>query len=433
MSLSFSDSPNPLSSGLPDWYLKSRKSAWDNFLDTPFPKRKDENWRFANLKKIAYENIKDAENINEFDYNKYVSESVSLKEGNYQLIFNNDSLLSQSPIDGNLTDQGFIFKPLSQALIDHGDLIESHFMKEEPRLGSQKFYKLNQARQKEGYFIYVPEGLAISETLEVFNWISGKDSAIFPYNLIISGKGSEVSVADYFGSSDDQMGLVCGVSDLIAEEDSKLTYVRTQNLSENAHSIQLSNVMSYENSKVKNFSLNLGCEWLRHESVSRLLGDGANSEMISVSVPESSQEFDMRTLQLHEKPSTSSDLLYKNALYDESKTTFSGMIKVYEGAHQTDAYQTCRNLLMSDKCEANSMPGLEINADQVKCSHGSTSNPVAENELFYLMSRGIEEPVSRQLVTFGFVKDAVDRLENIQLEEVILKKLERRFNRIGLR
>ena len=433
MSLSFSDSPSPLSSGLPEWYLKSRKSAWDNFLDTPFPKRKDENWRFANLKKIAYENIKDAENINEFDYNKYVSESVSLKEGNYQLIFNNDSLLSQSPVDGNLTDQGFIFKPLSQALIDHGDLIESHFMKEEPRLGSQKFYKLNQARQKEGYFIYVPEGLVISEPLEVFNWISGEDSAIFPYSLIISGKGSEVSVADYFGSSDDQMGLVCGVSDLIAEEDSKLTYVRTQNLSENAHSIQLSNVMSYENSKVKNFSLNLGCEWLRHESVSRLLGDGANCEMISVSVPESSQEFDMRTLQLHEKPSTSSDLLYKNALYDESKTTFSGMIKVYEGAHQTDAYQTCRNLLMSDKCEANSMPGLEINADQVKCSHGSTSNPVAENELFYLMSRGIEEPVSRQLVTFGFVKDAVDRLENIQLEEVILKKLERRFNRIGLR
>ena len=433
MSLSFSDSPNPLSSGLPEWYLKSRKSAWDNFLDTPFPKRKDENWRFANLKKIAYENIKDAENINEFDYNKYVSESVSLKEGNYQLIFNNDSLLSQSLVDGNLTDQGFIFKPLSQALIDHGDLIESHFMKEEPRLGSQKFYKLNQARQKEGYFIYVPEGLAISEPLEVFNWISGEDSAIFPYSLIISGKGSQVSVADYFGSSDDQMGLVCGVSDLIAEEDSKLTYVRTQNLSENAHSIQLSNVMSYENSKVKNFSLNLGCEWLRHESVSRLLGEGSNSEMISVSVPESSQEFDMRTLQLHEKPSTSSDLLYKNALYDESKTTFSGMIKVYEGAHLTDAYQTCRNLLMSDKCEANSMPGLEINADQVKCSHGSTSNPVAENELFYLMSRGIEEPVSRQLVTFGFVKDAVDRLENRKLEEVILKKLERRFNRIGLK
>ena len=433
MPLSFSDSPNPLSSGLPEWYLESRKSAWDNFLDTPFPQRKDENWRFANLKKISYENITDAENNNEFDYEKYTSNSVSLNGDSGKIIFNNDSLSFQSPIDNDLLAKGFIFKPLSQALIEHGDLIQSYFMKEEPKLGSDKFYRLNQARQKEGYFVYIPEGLSIPKPIEVFNWISGKDSAIFPYNLIVSDKGSEVSVAEYVASADDQFGLVCGVSDLIAEDDSKLTYVRTQNLSEKAHSIQLSNVLSHNNSKVKNFSLNLGCEWLRHESVSRLLGKGAHSEMISVSVPESSQEFDMRTLQLHEKPSTSSDLLYKNALYDESKTTFAGMIKVEEGAHQTDAYQTCRNLLMSDKCEANSMPGLEINADQVKCSHGSTSNPVAENELFYLMSRGIEEPVSRQLVTFGFVKDAVDRLENEKLEEVILKKLERRFNRIGLR
>jgi Fe-S cluster assembly protein SufD len=88
---------------------------------------------------------------------------------------------------------------------------------------------------------------------------------------------------------------------------------------------------------------------------------------------------------------------------------------------------------MSDDCEANSMPGLEIKADQVKCSHGSTSNPVAEEELFYLMSRGIEEPISRQLVTFGFVKDAVDRLNHPQLEEVVLGKLERRFKKIGVR
>ena len=127
------------------------------------------------------------------------------------------------------------------------------------------------------------------------------------------------------------------------------------------------------------------------------------------------------------------NLLYKNALYDKSKTTFAGMIKVEEGAHFTDAYQTCRNLLMSEECEANSLPGLEIKADQVKCSHGSTSNPVAEEELFYLMSRGIEEAVSRQLVTFGFVKDAVDRLENEKLEEVILKKTSDRPDFLSIR
>ena len=136
MPLSFSDSPNPLSSGLPEWYLKSRKSAWDNFLDTPFPQRKDENWRFANLKKISYENITDAEKNDEFDYEQHISHSVSLNGDSDKIIFNNDSLSFQSPIDNDLLAKGFIFKPLSQALIEHGDLIQSYFMKEEPKLGS---------------------------------------------------------------------------------------------------------------------------------------------------------------------------------------------------------------------------------------------------------------------------------------------------------
>ena len=96
------------------------------------------------------------------------------------MIFNNDAFLYQSPSKDDLIDKGFIFKPLTQALIDHGSLIESYFMKEKSRLGSQKFYKLNQARQKEGYFIYVPEGLEIDEPIEVFHWLTGKDSAIFP-------------------------------------------------------------------------------------------------------------------------------------------------------------------------------------------------------------------------------------------------------------
>ena len=109
------------------------------------------------------------------------------------------------------------------------------------------------------------------------------------------------------------------------------------------------------------------------------------------------------------------------------------MIVVEDEAHHTDAYQTCRNLLMSDTCEANSMPGLEIKADQVKCSHGATSNPVSEDELFYLQTRGIKEPAARQLLTFGFVKEAVDRIGNDSLEEVVLGKLGRRFNRIGTR
>ena len=154
--------------------------------------------------------------------------------------------------------------------------------------------------------------------------------------------------------------------------------------------------------------------------------------MLAVCIPENGQEMDMRTLQSHESPHTTSNLLYKNALYDQARTIFAGLIMVEEGAHYTDAYQKCRNLMMSEDAEANSMPGLEINADQVKCSHGSTSGPITDEELFYLLTRGIEESDARQLVTFGFVKEAVDGIGHEALEKVVLEKIDRRFARIRL-
>ncbi len=106
-----------------------------------------------------------------------------------------------------------------------------------------------------------------------------------------------------------------------------------------------------------------------------MIDSGARSDMLAISVARDAQEFDQRTLQDHQKPDTTSDLLYKNALHDQSRTIFSGLIKVEPGAHRTDAYQKVRNLLLSDEAEANSMPGLEILADDVRCTHGATSGP----------------------------------------------------------
>ena len=176
MSLSLLDSPISLNSGLPEWYLQLRKTAWSEFLEIPSPNRKDENWRFANIKKLSYEGVNDAQSIDGFDIDQHLSESVHLNSDNNRiLVFNNDTFLYQSPSKDDLIDKGFIFKPLSRALIDHGTLIGPYFMKEKSRLGSQKFYKLNQARQKEGYFIFIAEGLEIDEPIEVFHWLSGKD------------------------------------------------------------------------------------------------------------------------------------------------------------------------------------------------------------------------------------------------------------------
>src|SRR4029077_5238515 len=150
-------------------------------------------------------------------------------------------------------------------------------------------------------------------------------------------------------------------------------------------------------------NVNLGGAYSRFESLSRLIGEGARSDLLAVCVAENAQEFDARTLQDHASPQTTSDLLYKNALNDRARNTFGGLIRVEPHAHFTDAYQTVRNLLLSDDAEANSMPGLEIMADNVKCSHGATSGQLNEDELFYLLARGIPKSVALQLLVAGFL------------------------------
>jgi Fe-S cluster assembly protein SufD len=428
---SFLDPPEEAREELPDWYKSSRSDAWMSFQDIDWPKRSDEAWRFANLKKLSYENLYDAKESESNDVEQLVASSLSLKENAGQILFVNDRVIASPLLNEEFSKKGVIFQPLSQALIEHGELVQDHFMTEASRLGSAKYAALHRARLRNGFFFYVPEGVSLTVPVEVFHWVSGNSASIFPHSLIVAGPGSSATVAEYVTSIDDEISFCCAVCDIHGEEDSQLTYLRTQNLSEKAQSIYQLSSRAASKAKLKTFNLDLGCEWVRNESVSRLVGEGATSEMLAVSVPEKSQEFDMRTLQLHEQRNTSSNLLYKNALYDDSKTTFAGMIVVEDEAHQTDAYQTCRNLLMSDTSEANSMPGLEIKADQVRCSHGATCTPVSKDELFYLQSRGVKEPAARQLLTFGFVKEAVDRIGNNSLEEVILGKLGRRFNRIG--
>jgi len=180
---------------------------------------------------------------------------------------------------------------------------------------------------------------------------------------------------------------------------------------------------------VKSLQVQLGSQWSRTESVSHMAGKGANSDMLSVAVPSAEQEIDQRTLQHHADPNTKSDLLYKNALFGKGRSIFAGLIKVDEGAHHTDSYQTCRNLFLSDDADANAMPGLEIDADQVKCSHGSTSSPITEEELFYFNARGIPSNMAKQLITSGFTGEVIAKLGDEAVELMVGALVEAKFRK----
>ena len=411
---------------LPAWFAERQQAAWQRFLATPAPKRGEETWRFSSIKQLDFAQFRKAPGIGA---NALIARSTGLESPAAKLVFLNDELIY---VDSRLPEE-VICLPLAEALVSHGDLVRAHFMKQETRLGSAKFAALHEASLTNGLFVHVPDHVEVQGTIEVHHWIAGSNAVVFPHTLIVTGARSKVCVVDLFRSAEDtEPGLAIAFNDLCAGPDSQLSYVAIQAFNEVTRMIQINETAAFRDASATGFILNTGGSWVRNESLSRLEGPGSRSDMLSVSIASREQEYDQRTFQHHVSPGAYSDLLYKNSLYDDSRSIFSGLIFVDKEAHHTDAYQTCRNLLMSDTCEANSMPGLEINADQVKCSHGSTSSQVSDEEIFYLRARGIDPVNARLLIARGFSVDVVERLKNEEVESLVLRFIDEKFGVIAL-
>jgi Fe-S cluster assembly protein SufD len=400
--------------GHPQWFVDAQAEANRDFAAEPYPSRQDEHWRFSSVKNLDGAISLLSSGALAKEEARPASERIpkdGFPEPAGRIIFVNDQLVSCELLDDSLNERGVIFLPLEQALKVRPDLLQTHFMAQPSRLGSKKFAALHKASVKAGTVLYLPPSLAVDAPFEVFHIVTGENLAVFPHTLIIADKESQVTFLDHFVSADGQArGFATGVNDLVLRPGSKLSYISVQDWSRQFVSVQMNSTVAEEEASAVNLSLNFGGRYSRLESVSRLAGAGARSDMLAVSIAGADQEFDQRTLQDHLQPNTTSDLLYKNALSDNARTVFSGLIKVERGAHRTDAYQKVRNLLLSDEAEANSMPGLEILADDVRCTHGATSGQVEPEELFYLLSRGIPQLKANGLIVNGFLSEVIDRL-----------------------
>ena len=416
----------PRQSPAPDWFRELQAKAWEEFEAEPFPARGNELWRFSSVKNLALDDYVAAP--------VFSGDPLSLARPRQfpgpagRMIFANEALVSAELFSPALESAGVIFTTLADALEKHSDRLREHFMAQSARLGSAKFAALHKAVVRAGTFLWIPRGVEVRNPFEVFHLVQGDWAAVFPHTLIIAEDNSQVTMLEHFVSANpEERGLGCAVNDLVLKPGSKLNYIGVQEWSRNFVSIQVNSTVAQKDSAALNLALNFGGKYSRLESVSRMIQSGARSDMLAISVARDEQEFDQRTLQDHQMPDTTSDLLYKNALHDRSRTIFSGLIKVEPGAHRTDAYQKVRNLLLSDDAEANSMPGLEILADDVRCTHGATSGQVEPEELFYLKSRGINDLSAKRLIARGFLNEVVDRLPEERLSEYLHQQIEARL------
>jgi Fe-S cluster assembly protein SufD len=416
--------------GAPAWWVQRQAEAWELFKRLPAPSRKDEDWRFANLSSLGSLGVAPSAPIAPEQIREFASRSKVSFGHSGQWIFVNDRPCASS-LEGleRYLRRGLIVKPLMDALLEHSDLLQAHFMALPVGLGSDKFAALHASQVTAGLFVYVPKGLKVEDPVLVNHWMTGDGAVLFPHTLVVAEEGSEVTVVDIGRADGDPQGVVVACNDVVCGQGAKVRYVNKQNWGERALALHLGSTNVGADASVVGLQVNMGSAFLRTENRSRLAGRGARSEMLSLSVLHGNQEFDQRTFQHHCASDTWSDLLYKNSLNHKAKSIFQGMIRVEPEGQRTDAYQTNRNLLLSAAAEADSMPGLEILNDDVKCSHGATAGQVDEELLFYMRARGIPPQEAKHLLVMGFFEEVLERFGRGPIVEHIEAMLEEKFNR----
>jgi Fe-S cluster assembly protein SufD len=405
-----------LSQGEPDWLRERREHAWSVYEQTPMPTRKLEEWRYLNLRKkldLDVMTLSQADTAPD-DPDAWPQRLRATMEedreasGHVVVI---DGHVVHADLDAEMAAKGVILMSLHEAVEQHGELVDRHLATEAVPAEEGKFAALNAALWNDGIFLYVPSGVRLDLPVRVTRWLSESGTAYFSRVLIVAEPASQVSYVDEVVSDDfERPSFASTAVEVFARDGAQVQYVAVQRLGRGAFYQSAQRTLAQRDAKLDTLNVALGGTVTRVDLNARLLGPGANSDMLGLYFGDGDQHFDFNTSQDHLAPHTASDLLYKGALDGGSRSVFRGIIRVHKGAQQTDAYQTNRNLLLSGDARADSLPNLEIEADDVKCSHGATIGQLDAEAKFYLMSRGLNRVEAERLVVLGFLGEVLTRL-----------------------
>jgi Fe-S cluster assembly protein SufD len=280
-----------------------------------------------------------------------------------------------------------------------------------------------------GAFVSVPAGVVVERPIVVLHWSEGDGEASFPHTLVALGEGAQATVLDRFGSPDSNH-LVDAVVELLLDDNAHLRYLSVQEHGPRTWHLGLQRALVGRDASLRTSAVALGGDYARLRSEAVLQGQSAESDQLAVYFGDGTQMLDFRTLQDHDAPWTRSDLLFKGAVEDEARSVYSGLVRLRKPAQKSNAFQTNRNLVLTEGAGAESIPNLEIEANDVRCSHASTVGPIDDDQRYYLESRGVPPDEAERLIVLGFFDDVFDRLPvsalTRGLRRAVVDKLEHR-------
>ncbi len=384
--------------GEPGWLRDVRRKALETYERLPLPSKTDEEWRRTDVSRLDPNQFSKLEHMN-----------------------------GQKLILPEALPEGVILMPLRQAATDHPDLVE-------PRLFSlvhadrDRFAALHAALFTGGTFLYVPDGVVVDEPIIGQHFSHEAGTSVMPHTLIVGGRNSKFDYLDeYIAENEDEAGYRTGSAEIFVGEGAQVGYVAVQKWGRSTWHFADQRAELQKDSSLRLFNVTLGGRFSKSRVEASLVGEGANAELKAIYLASGQQFFDFHTLQDHRVGNTRSDLLFKGALQDVARTVYAGLIRIEKHAARSDAYQANRNLVLSNKAKATSIPMLEIDNNDVRCTHGATVGPVDPEHLFYLRSRGIPQPTAKRMLIQGFFGDVLDRIPFEHARKLVEAELEARI------
>ena len=391
----------------------ARRAAWERFASLPWPTRKSEEWRYTDLSTVGFDAL--APMVPAAAPTAGLPADVRAVLGRSGeragVVVLRDGRLAHLELEPAAMRAGVVLCSIREAAAEYPELLRRALFDARPGPAEEKLWALHIALLGGGYFLFVPQGVEMPAPVHAFHIVERAGTLSSAHSFVSAEPGGRAAVIDEFLSGDLEGETVSLHGATISGDGgSGVEYVALQRFGRGVKRFSTQHVFAGRDSRVVTFNVALGGDLSRADVTSRLNGPGSESEMLALWFGDADQHFDHHTLQHHAAPHAHSDLLFKGALTDEGSSVFRGLIRVDKGAQLTDAYQTNRNLLLSEGSHASALPNLEIEADDVRCSHGATIGQVEDGQLFYLMSRGLTRRQAERLLVFGFFDEVLARL-----------------------
>jgi Fe-S cluster assembly protein SufD len=395
----------------PDWLRTRRAQAFERFAATPLPTDAEEVWRYSRIAELDLERFGPAAISDDASVPAQLQPVLDAVGARAGLVVVRNGAVVHREMDGALTAKGVVVGGLGD-VVDGADLLGATGGEQDA------FTALNEALLPDAAVIDVPKGVVIEEPIVVLEWIDDDGAAVMSRTIVRMGEAAQATVVDVLASPDVD-AFVAPVVELQVADAAVLKWLGVQDLGRRVWQVGYHLSRVGRDATLSTANVVLGGDYARVRTDSRLIGQGGSSNLLAVYFGEGNQMHDFRTLQDHDAPRTTSDLLFKGAVEDQSSSVYSGLIRIRKGAAGTNAYQTNRNLVLGQGAHADSVPNLEIEENDVRCSHASAVGPIDEDQRYYLESRGVPTDVAERLIVLGFFEEIFERTPVPGLRELL--------------